>query len=118
MREFRTSKQRQSSVEKSVFSEGDYHIVSIEDCDIFVTPFTSYYNSLLIHKCGDTKGVYNYTAHMHPYVANPDDADAIKYLKVRRRCMLCEKPIPDSVQTLWVLQNADVLDYDGDAGFK
>ena len=119
MREFRAEHQRQSCIAKAVFEERGYYIVNIDDCGIFITPFTSSYNSLLIHKCNTA--VYNYTSRMHPYAKDPEDpedANAIRFLECQRKCGLCEKLIPDNIQTLWTLQNADVIEHDGDSGFK
>ena len=119
MREFRSEADKKSCIAKAVFEERGYYIVNIIDCGIFLTPFTSPYKSLLIHQCTNTKGVYNYTSRMHPYAKDPEDTYAIRFLEIQRKCGLCEKPIPDSIQTLWTLQNADSMDYsvDGDAGF-
>ncbi len=118
MREWRAEYKKLSCVTKSVFSENTYHIVNINDCGVFKSPFTKHYASLLIHQCADTKDVYNHTSQMHPYVIAPDAADAMESLNAFRRCGLCKKPIPESVQTLWVLQNADVLHTDGDARYR
>ena len=119
MREFRSEIAKKSCITKAVFEENGYYIVNVDDCGILLTPFTSPYKSLLIHQCTNTKGVYNYTSRMHPYVEDPEDANAIRFLECQRKCGLCEKPIPDSIQTLWTLQNADTLSHEyEDSGFK
>ena len=116
MREFRSEADKKSCIAKAVFEERGYYIVNTIDCGIFLTPFTSPYNSLLLHKCPSTHGVYNHTSYMHRmsidlnHLLNPGP----------KKCKMCNIWIPDSVQTLWTLQNADYLDssIEGDAGFK
>ena len=113
MRGYRHEAERQSCIEKAVFEERGYYIVNIIDCGIFQTPFTFHYSSLLLHKCPSTKGVYNRTTHMHPYIYDHPDKDHIK------KCSVCNIWIPDSVQTLWTLQNADTLSHEyEDSGFE
>ena len=114
MREFRSETDKKSCIAKAVFEEREYYIVNIDDCGIFVTPFTSSYSSLLLHKCPFTGGVYNHTSYMHRvsidvnHVLDPGP----------KKCKICSIWIPDSIQTLWTLQNADVIEHDGDSGFK
>ncbi len=100
MREYRAEHERQSCIKKAVFEERGYYIVNINDCGIFITPFTNHYSSLLLHKCPSTNGVYNHTT------------DQVK------KCTVCNIWVPDSVQTLWTLQNADTMGTEyGDLGF-
>ena len=110
MREWKTEEERRSCINKAVFEERGYFIVNINDCSVFKTPFTTSYRSLLLHKCSSTTGVYNHTSHMHPSGYNVDATS--------KKCSVCNIWIPESVHTLWVLQNADCLNTDGDAGYR
>lgn len=102
MREFRAEHERKSCILKAVFEERGYYIVNIKDCGVFVNHSrNSIYNSLLIHKCPSTMGVYNHTTHLHPYISRGFE-DPIK-------CSLCNIWVPESIQTLWTLQNADAI---------
>jgi len=117
MREYRAEHLRQSCVNQAVFEENEYFIVNINDCGIFLTPFTSTYKSLILHRCSSTKGVYNYTSRMNQTDGGKDgwaDQQALTILNAFRKCGLCKTAIPDSVQTLWTLQNADTLSQDYD----
>ncbi len=115
MREFRAEHQRQSCIDKAVFKERGYYITNIDDCGIFITPFTSSYRSLLLHKCPYDGGVYNHTSHMHRVSMNVNHV----LDPGPKKCTVCNIWIPDSVQTLWTLQNADTLSHEyGDSGFK
>jgi len=120
VREFRYVLKNDTCTNKAIYEEGPYYIIPVKDAGVFQQAYQNHYHSLVIHKCGGSAGVYNFTSRIHERRRAWNNKPwATLYLKsetgevvrtpLEPECGLCNVPIPNTLRTLWTLMNFDSL---------
>lgn len=109
MREKRNRHLLSDIIEHASYKENEYYLVSTDKCNPIPSRYQgplSSFNSVLLHQCPKSEGVYDFTSKLHPPFRDPILPIELQFLQM---CSVCGTPIPETIKTLWTLWNADCM---------